>query len=90
MNGDLICAAKNGCTTSISALRKVGADVNTIDAEGNSPLIWVTKHGYSFCVNILLQEGVDMNHGNENGELLSLQQENVVLQKLLRTADGQS
>ena len=57
VNGDLICAAQNGDTTCINALIKVGADVITADAEGNTPLIWATENGYSFCVDVLLQAG---------------------------------
>lgn len=45
-----------------------GANVNYINANGETPLIAAAHSGDSGAVNILLAKGADVNHRNFNGD----------------------
>ena len=56
-------AASKGCGEIVSALLRKGADVDELDAWGNSPLIWATHRGHLAVVQTLLTAGADTSVG---------------------------
>ena len=55
----LIEAAKVGAVANAKALIAVGASVNAIDANGNTPLHWASRRGDNEMVSFLLRNGAD-------------------------------
>jgi len=63
----LIWAAKR---SDIDAMRKAihsGADLNSVDSGGWTPLFHAAHQGYTEGVSLLIQAGADVNHGKETG-----------------------
>ena len=58
----LIAAAKNEKDECVQLLINKGADVNIVDSDGNTALMY-EKHVN--CVKLLLEAGADVNHGNQ-------------------------
>ena len=56
---DLICCA--------NYLIKFGANVNAVDTYGNSPLIYAAKTGKAGLTEVLIENGADINHPNNDG-----------------------
>ena len=67
MAADLVAAIRNGDIRAIRKLLDNGADVNTRDAEGNTPLILASFYASPECVALLLENGADVNTANQAG-----------------------
>ena len=61
LNTDLLYAASKGYEDSVSNIILQGADVNTRDPDGMTPLARAAVMGNKGVVDILLQEGADPN-----------------------------
>ena len=64
----LIAACKAGCTRAARLLVSKGADVNTCDAHGDSPLFAAIEERSSQLVTLLLEAGADPNTANNEHE----------------------
>lgn len=89
---DLIEAVKTIDLVSLNVLLSEGADIDTVDAEGNTPLMIASKIGNPRMLRIILVHNPDINAVNSNGETaLMIAAENgqysVVQQLLDRGAD---
>ncbi|WP_050030527.1 ankyrin repeat domain-containing protein [Verrucomicrobium sp. BvORR034] len=58
---------KAGYPELIQTLLTKGADVNAVDADGNTPLIAAAEKDDVTTLNLLLERGADLSHANENG-----------------------
>ena len=67
LNSWLIYAAKNGQTSQISTLIKLGADVNATDGDGMSPLMHAALLGNREFVHALIERGADVNMVDVSG-----------------------
>ena len=61
LDQQLMEAAKNGDNKQLMGLIDSGADVNSGDLAGNTPLICAAKYGHIECVRILLKKGASIN-----------------------------
>ena len=61
VNAELLEAAKSGRTERIKGLLDAGADVNTKDPDGFTPLKWAVVRGHAATVQVLLDGGADLN-----------------------------
>ena len=61
LDHQLIRAAKNGDDKKIIELISSGADVNSTDIAGFTPLICAAKNGHIKCAKILLENGAFIN-----------------------------
>ena len=58
----IICVfAQRGYTEMISLLLEFGADINSVNSEGYSPLIFAAKEGRLECVRTLVEKGAKVN-----------------------------
>ncbi|MFQ5560985.1 MAG: ankyrin repeat domain-containing protein, partial [Nitrospinota bacterium] len=79
-------AAASGSRDKVIALLKQGADINTVDDLGNTPLMEAVLNGRTAVVNILLKAGADVKRKNRRGEdalLLASKIENTAVVLLL-------
>lgn len=63
----LMIAATNGFVELVRLLIAYGADVNTKDADGETPLMWASSRGRLECVNEIIKSGADPNIRNTAG-----------------------
>ena len=63
----LECTALYGHHDCMDVLIKAGADVNTQDEMGYSPLMHAAEEGYEKCVQILIEAGADVNLTDDTG-----------------------
>jgi len=63
----IIKAAQEGRTKTVKALLADGAAVNTMDQEGNTPLMWAARNGHSEIVKMLLAKGADVDTEDSRG-----------------------
>ncbi len=61
LNSDLIIEAGFGEVDTVRILLNRGADVNTKDNYGFTPLIFAAKYGHTTTVKLLLTRGADVN-----------------------------
>jgi ankyrin repeat protein len=64
---DLVAAIRNGDVQVVRKLLDTRADVNTRDAEGNTPLILASFYASPQCVALLIDKGADVNAANKAG-----------------------
>lgn len=67
LNAELLDASLNGDANAISNLLAEGAEANSANGKGYSPLIGASRSGCVDCVRILLQAGADVNHVESDG-----------------------
>jgi ankyrin repeat protein len=73
---DLFDAAAAGDTTRVLQFVEMGINVDTTDAEGNTPLMWAVGYGHADVVRLLIGAGADVNAAGRIGNtalLLSAQ-----------------
>lgn len=63
----IIEAAKSGDINRVSHLITIGADVNTADSNGDTPLMVSLRAGREDVATELIKRGAEINHGNEAG-----------------------
>ena len=67
ITADLVTAIRHADVQAIRKLLDNGADVNTRDAEGSTPLILAAFYASPECVALLLENGADVNTANQAG-----------------------
>jgi ankyrin repeat protein len=67
INGQLVMAARTGLVPRVQALLEQGANVNSRDRNGDSPLNMAAAKGNSDMVKALLAAGADVNLANVAG-----------------------
>ena len=67
MNGNLLDACLEGDKDSIENLLTNGAEVNSFNSVGYSPLIAAARNACLECVRILIQAGADVYHKEKDG-----------------------
>ncbi len=67
INSQLIEAAKEGNLDRIKLLIAKGADINTTDSRGGTPLHWAVYYGNKEIVNFLLMQGANPEKKDING-----------------------
>ncbi len=65
---DLIDAAKEGDLETVQSLIEQGADVNAIDNNGNTALMWASARGHTETVGFLIDKGADVNAVDNDGD----------------------
>mmetsp|Transcript_14653 Transcript_14653/g.37045 ORF Transcript_14653/g.37045 Transcript_14653/m.37045 type:complete len:93 (-) Transcript_14653:313-591(-) len=65
---DLLLASWSGDVGRVRALLEDETDVNEVNAEGRSVLLYACGLGHAECARILLKAGADVNHAAEEGE----------------------
>lgn len=68
----LLSAAQNGNIKLIELLLSAGADVNTIDHDGETALMLAVKNQKKAAFTLLLKNGGDVNTVNKNGQSILL------------------
>ena len=48
-------------------LLALGAKVNAVDTDGDTPLFWTVYKGHPKCTKVLLAAGATVNHRNSDG-----------------------
>ncbi len=66
-NIDFILSAKEGYTGRLERLIQVGANVNAVDENGSTALMWAAQEGHAGSVTTLLANGADVNIANVSG-----------------------
>ena len=66
--GQLLNAVKRGDEPGVLAALSEGADVNVVDKNGSTALMWAANNGHEACVRILLENGADVNAVNKDGQ----------------------
>ena len=64
---DIFTAIRSIDYTSINVLLSDGTDVDTVDQDGNTPLMAATKIGNARIIDIVLSHNPDINKQNKNG-----------------------
>src|SRR5262249_46105393 len=67
ITADLVTAIRHADAQAIRKLLDNGADVNTRDAEGNTPLILASFYASPQCVKLLIERVADVNAANKAG-----------------------
>jgi ankyrin repeat protein len=62
-----MAAAEEGNVSAIESLLDKGVDVNTIDRDDNTALIWAAKYGQRACVQKLIEKGSKVDVKNSVG-----------------------
>lgn len=60
-------AAKDGSIMQIEELSKKGEDLNSVDENGWTPLMWASYYNHSRMVEYLLNKGTNVNQKSANG-----------------------
>lgn len=60
-------AYNNSSATCQYLVEHWGFDVNAVDYQGRTPLIWSAREGFAECIEYLLGCGADRNHCDEDG-----------------------
>jgi ankyrin repeat protein len=68
LNEQLIEAAERGDMPSITTFLAKGANVNSRDKHGWTPLMWATSYDRANAVRLLLEKGADVNSKGKAGE----------------------
>lgn len=63
----MFAAVNNNNTTSIEMLIKAGADINCLDSEGYTPLMFAAQEGYLASVEYLISQGAKIDLENNDG-----------------------
>ena len=66
LTDELISASKNGDVAKVKDLVAKGVSVNEKDEYGSTALIYAVKNNCSNCVNVLIENGADVNIKNIN------------------------
>ena len=64
----LLAAAQNGNSKLITLLITAGADVNTANKWGYTPLFWAAHNGHTECVKLLIDAVADVNMADRWGK----------------------
>ena len=64
LNHILINVAKKNTPGNIRRWISLGADVNTVDSDKTSVLMWASYHGQVYNVSYLIKAGANVNHTN--------------------------
>ena len=64
---DLVTAIRNADARAIRKSLDNGADVNSRDGDGNTPLILASFYANPECVELLIEKGADVNTANKAG-----------------------
>lgn len=67
LNERLMNAVKNNQREEVKFLLSAGADVNTKDVYGSTPLHFATNHARSHIMELLVEYGADVNAQDKNG-----------------------
>ncbi|OGB83386.1 hypothetical protein A3F66_05905 [candidate division TM6 bacterium RIFCSPHIGHO2_12_FULL_32_22] len=67
-NEDLLDAAKVGDSAGVEAAIRAGADIDAVDINGDTTLIYAAASGRTDTVKLLLDRGADVNHTNRYGD----------------------
>jgi hypothetical protein len=67
-NMDIFSASEVGDIKSVRKFIEKGVDVNSKDANGNTPLMLASSHNHYLIVKELLENGAKVNEKNNNGE----------------------
>ena len=68
MNKEFLNASWKGQTETVALLLEKGADVNAMDNDGITALMWTTKYGRTEIVKILLERGADVLAVDQYGD----------------------
>ena len=68
INIEMIDAAKHNKTAILKCLIKNGADINSVDSDGISALMYAVATGNVPNVNFLIENGADVNAANQEGQ----------------------
>ena len=68
INIEMIDAAKHNNTAVLKCLIKNGADINSVDSDGISALMFAVATGNVPNVNFLIENGADVNTVNPEGQ----------------------
>ena len=66
-NAAIVSASERGHQQCIESLIRRGADVNTTNAWGDTPVKCAVDKGHVECVNLLIKAGADVNKLNNVG-----------------------
>jgi hypothetical protein len=61
-------AAENGHEANVRLLLETGADIESRDGKGNTPLSWAARKGHEATVQLLLKNGADIEGEHSNPE----------------------
>ncbi len=64
---DLVTAIRNADALAVGRMLDAGADVDARDAEGNTPLILASLYANPECVELLIENGANVNAANKAG-----------------------
>src|SRR5262245_23383046 len=67
ISAELVTAIRNVDLPALRTLLENGADVNSRDAKGNTPLILASLYATPECVALLIENGADVNAANKAG-----------------------
>ena len=67
LTAQLIRAADKGTLSEVRRLIKRGADVNGVDDEGQTPLMWAAMWGYVQVMEELIDQGADITRETKDG-----------------------
>src|SRR3990167_4462819 len=67
-NEDLLDAAKVGDSAGVEDAIRAGADIDAVDINGDTTLIYAAASGRTDTVKLLLDRGADVNHTNRYGD----------------------
>jgi ankyrin repeat protein len=67
LNSSLIQAVKDGDIDRVRLLIAQGADINTRDNRGGTPLHWAVYYNRKEIAKLLLMQGADINIKDKNG-----------------------
>ena len=68
LDKQLLDAAANGNSEQVERLISLGADVNTVDGRGYTPLHLAAVTGHTDILNLLIGEGADVNAKDDSGQ----------------------
>jgi ankyrin repeat protein len=62
-------AARLGKVENVARYLKEGADINTLDPVGNTPLMLAAQRGHPETVKFLIEKGADLSKTNRFGKM---------------------